>query len=250
MKVFTLFTTPPGSDRRVTELVRETFHTGFPTADWEIFNNDQNEQKLHKWIQFLLDREKDNDQPIVFLDGDIIFWNSFENFNPSHVLSGFWQPPHINDWSGCFYMQRLHTSLLFIRSVKELHARIEEAKPWKNPPSRELPTIPQDLISPEQGYIYTKPIYWDVAAKLFHAIGGQKFSPTELDKYDHINSASNYETMIDRIPDEQHKAGFRHVHELAKMQKEKLRGLWRETLTYYNQRHITLHDYLYPHTSQ
>jgi len=74
------------------------------------------------------------------------------------------------------------------------------------------------------------PVFWDSCANLYNAIGGTSFTEKELDCYDHVNSATFYDEMLNEVED---KEAFKNQHLTAAYNPEQLRGFWKSTVTYY-----------------
>lgn len=266
MIVLSLLHTPPGSDSRVTELILGSVRVGFPTSDLVFYDNNTattasspNYRKLgsacfptgggqthHHWIRECLRHWQHYDKPIVFVDGDVHFWESMEDFQPNGLLSGCHIPSHRSPISGLFHIERLHTSLLWIRSARELWLRMNEAQ--EAIPSQCIPYLNLDWVSPHLSCIEGHPIYFDTCAEMYHAIGGEHFNDGILSCYTHVGSASCYEAVRSMLPDDEAQS-FQAIHALAAHDIESLRTLYKEHRHHYASHAMTLDELLHPRSA-
>ena len=259
MKCILIMTTPPGTDRRVTEMVLNTIRVGFPTAEIDevypkpgpMFGDE------HHHFSIIKDKLSENclrEDPLIFIDGDVIFWENMEPCvrwfaeNYTHAqeqIAGFFVPSYISPQTQSLYMSRLHTSLLIVRNPRQLTTMIAGLhigpSAMRSPLS--VPYYQCDLIKPQYVYVLGRPLYFDTCAGLYHAFGGIAFGSDALKCYDHVNSASFYDDVVRSMPPEQ-KPMFRELHRLAAEEPEKLRGVWRSIRGFYEERACTLHKYL------
>ena len=267
MKVFCLLTVPPGHYEHNCTLVLETIRTGFPNAEIFVYGNDYTpkffrmkyidawfiptKSMIHyEWINSILKDHSTYDKPIAIVDGDTIFWQSVEDLNPLYPYCGDYIPSHINDFSECFYFERLHTSFLWIRSVKELVSSVQSRLPKYSLLPETWNYLPVKLIAPELLAINRKHVFWDSCAKLYSFLPGSPFEPDTLSKFEHINSASFMHVMKDILPTDD-AASFMNIHNTVNSLTDltPLRGIGQKAKAYYESRRITLHDYLYPSTT-
>lgn len=197
------------------------------------------------WIEKILGSLASYDSPICFVDGDIRFWSSVEDFDLSTPLTGMFIPGHVNEFFKAYYFARLHTSLLFIRSPKELVSLMKNCHPVLNIQDQERLYLRTDLIKPETVFIDRVPVAYDTCSKLYHTIGGRGFTEAELDCYDHLNSASFFKVMQGRFENEVDRLAFNEAHLQCEKNPDGMRGFWREVYDYYNTRAISLYDYLH-----
>lgn len=176
-----------------------------------------------EWIQKMVSKLEGR---LAIVDGDCIFWKNCENFELEQPLAGMYVPAMHNEFTNCTSFDRLHTSFLYVRDCRELCVKIQHAFKHASHPTY----APYDLFMPCVIYLQGEPIFFDTCSQLYQLIGGQPFLPRELECYDHINSASFYDTMYERL---ENKKAFKDLHELARTNPSKLRGLYKEIESYY-----------------
>jgi hypothetical protein len=264
-QIHILITIPPGSYEQNCTLVFESIRTGFPNAEIHTYLNtwDISKTKLtlmkrvgdvcllddlthhYEWIQQVLEVNKNLDSPLIFLDGDVIFWDNCEHVC-QNLMNGFYVPSHINDFSDSFYFSRLHTSFLCFRSPKELWSVLNEINVKNRYLPQAHPYLPSNPFAPEVLYINNKRVFYDTCAKLFQQIGDARvFGEDILNRYDHLNSSSFLEVMKQCLP-EPDQTNFLTLQQKASENPLGAKGLYKSIQKYYNSRAITLHDYLYP----
>jgi hypothetical protein len=232
-------------------LALDTIRTGFPTAFVSCHLNDspdyaarvgelcearnvhffEAKMRMHQaeWIRHQVQvNAKYGNEPLVLLDGDVIFWENCEDLTFEHPLAGYYVPRFWNEYANCLTMERLHTSFLVIRP-QELGQRIVRVWPENH---SYLPFDPFQLYAT---FVRGTPVFYDVCANLYHAVGGSAFDESVKQRYDHLNSASFYKEMYAKL---QNRDAFAAVHELARTKPSELRGLYREIDRYYDERRI------------
>lgn len=267
-----LCSTPHGCDINVTTMVAKTVRIGFPTANLLFHSaDDATTERLneithtwdddegfeiirapkltqHQFIGYCLHACRHcADHPIVILDGDVIFWDSVEWWATAgkKPLSGFYVPTHLSEYSRSLYMERLHTSFLWISSFKELDDAVNNAAKWMKEDSAFADYKNWLAIDPHYSYVSGRPVYWDVCAEMYNLIGGTHFPFSLLDCYDHVNSASFYPSMRKVFANKPLElAGFDHVHHIAAHNTGGLKGLYREIQQFYTDRAFNFYDYL------
>lgn len=202
------------------------------------------------WIPEVIDCETE-DAPLIFLDGDLRFWSEMESLDFPSVVSGQYIPGHMSDLFRCYTFARLHTSHLRIRSGKELKDLIHLTHPFPgDTPSQLFPWLKRDLFTPHYSFIKGCPVYYDTCAELFNAYTPDHtycYKAAELDRYDHLNSASFYEVMKDRFVDKVNANAFKEAHRLCAENPDGMKGLWRSIGNYYNALSCTLDEYINYH---
>jgi hypothetical protein len=251
MKEVAILVTCDADSFPVATMALETIRVGFPTARIKVYGNDlsiqtseQVYEKFEKiqgatewhslsprvthadWIKGQV--MMSNAETLWIVDGDSIFWKSCEDFKFEHPLAGFSVPPMWNEFAGCPSVQRVHTSHLTVRPA-ELRAAIAKADEvfLKYPVYAE-----SDYFSPRVVFANRQPHFYDSLAGLSHAVSWTSYSEAELDCYDHVNSASFFKVMYERLADREK---FAALHETAKKNPQALRGLWRKINAYYAQ---------------
>lgn len=271
MNVYSLITIPPNHNEHNCTLFLETIRDGFPDAYIRLYLNedlqptsriahystmydldlitDFGRLTYHEWIHDRIKENKWRNEPYVIVDPDTIWWKKFDPSGINQSLAGYHVPCHINSFSKCLYMSRLHTSLLYIRSGAELVDALDHGPQAWDTRIMDDPRIsdyaPRSRIGPQTIYIYGKRIYYDTMSCPYHAIGGYTFTDTQLSCYDHINSASFYNVMVEKCLDPEDVFSYHNVHHLAEHDPVKLRGLHHSITKYYQKTAISLHDYLY-----
>ena len=187
-------------------LVFDTLRVGFPNAEITVFDNNSLPDARFEIERLalragcrsvMLDREIAHDEflstvcsqeahPICFVDPDVCFWNSVEEFDPRRPLAGRYLPAFQDEFSQTLTFPRLHTSLLFVRSPKTLLGEIKgfprmgarEFNPWKPAVFRE----PRDGGNPGRWVRY------DTGSALYHALDPhvEHFGSEMLDRYEHL----------------------------------------------------------------
>jgi len=248
MTVVALVSVPEGADFDVCTLAFSSLRVGFPSATIKVYDNGNGEEvtsrlkpladsigaELHRciepkhhadWISLMV---RMHDGPLRVVDTDTIWWESCEGFDFDSPLAGRFVPTMWNEFSQCPSFARLHTSFMWIRDCAELCNRIREAYPPAHSACGEY--CPCNPFLPAVGFVGGKPVFWDSTAMLYNMIGGAHFEPKHLECYTHVNSASFYKVMLERV---ENKTAFARQHELAKYEPEKLRGFWRAEDRYY-----------------
>ncbi len=253
MKVFILITEPKSGPKENALLCFDTIRVGFPT--WEIHAtlNDESTTTTSFYIAFTKKCEKaqvkphfsqirqhhakwieqalyigNYNKPLVILDGDTIFWENCEGFTFPTLLAGYFVPFHHNEYSRCMTVSRLHTSFLWIKDPTRIEATLLEKCP-----DRHNLYLPFNPFLPHFTFMNDAMWFWDTCAELYQCLGGTAFEEKHLNCFDHLNSASFYPEMLERLSNRE---GFQKMHELAHTEPQKLRGLWKEIDLYYKGR--------------
>ena len=199
------------------------------------------EKKMHhaEWMRMVLSTAEDAGVPLVIVDPDCIFWENCENMQVPEgtLLAGHRVPTMWNDFAHCRSVARIHTSFMVMPEPDRLMRVLRDVYPWCFKPAGEY--CPCDPFSPAVRFYVGEPVFWDTCANLYQMLIGcadesvYDFGPDEFKRYDHLNSASFFDVMLERLPD---KEGFAYVHRfLSKPEdRHKLRGLtWDYVLKYY-----------------
>lgn len=229
-----------------TLLVFKTIRVGFPTAKITTYGNGlrfvmpevekaarsvQSEflpasaLRHDEWVQQMI---WNNDHPFVICDTDMIFFDKVEDWQFDQPLAGYLQPEYFEPFTKTIYRTRLHTSLLFIRpdEVRDRMLRFDGKFP-------KAPILPVGInfigqqyqpVRMEDGKVRT--YFMDTAAVLYHAIGGNSFSPQQLDCYAHLHAGTWSDLLSPQM---------RAMHEELMANPDKARGMWRGQEEFYSQ---------------
>lgn len=218
MNVFVLATCRDQSLLPFTALVFDTIRTGFPTANVRVFGNNlpfhmggyagEAVRKAcegtgcefmngpatihHDWIESLC---RDQNDPFVILDTDVIFYESVEGWTFDTALAGDRIPEWQDEFSGSVTRSRLHTSLLFINPNK-LREDVEKFfTPVPNTPFTPKANLFHPVCTPLRNRVY----FHDTCSLLYHAIGGTAFSDVQLDAFFHFNFGTIPDLVLPRL---------------------------------------------------
>jgi hypothetical protein len=267
MTVYILVTVPDPQFYDACTLVFDSLRVGFPTATVRVKINGlrtphslhdkifcrafnagaevhiESDRILHHadWIRTTLEDHAEYEAgPCVILDADVAFWSSCEGWKFDTLLAGYHVPLMWNDFSQCISFERLHTSFLYVRDAGELFARIETAYP--NAQKRDGDYCPFDAFMPRVEFIHGIPFFYDSTAALYAAIGGTHFGEEHKACFTHLNSASFYETMHERL---ENKVGFENLHKVYATDPQKyLRGWWTVVDQYYIEKYRQAVEFL------
>lgn len=184
--------------------------------------------------------------PLVIADPDIVYWKSCEDweFLRETLFAGYWHPRMWNDFAQCVSVQRIHTSMMVFPDTAALWDGIREAYPLAQEPHGEY--CPCDPFMGRVMFDDSRPIFWDCCAVLYNMLLSLKgehrqwpaiehFGSRQLSCYDHLNSASFYECMCDRLQGEA-REGFITAHH--SWVDNPTPGLWPLVDEYYKQKAI------------
>lgn len=194
-----------------------------------------------EWIRRCIQHHSSLIGPLVFADPDTVFWKSCEDweFPSSVLLAGYRNPTMWNDFAKCTSQPRIHTSMMVFPDVAKLWEAIINAYPLAN--MRHGDYCPCDPFMPAVRFVAGKPMFWDSCANLFgmlaHVGRDTVFFFNEHHKacYDHLNSASFYEVMTQRM-EGQNREGFIRAH--RDWVANPVPGLWPLVDAYYEQKRI------------
>ena len=236
---------------RASTLVFDTLRVGYPTAHVTVFLNalepddrvaeitdacrragverivDLPEGTIHhEWIERLVAEE---DEPLVVLDTDVVFWSSCEDWSFARPLAGRLIPEYFDPFANCITRPRLHGSHLWVRP-REVRAAVEEYRA-QFPSTRFNPGanlfyplyLPAMLNGRRVSYFH------DTCCLLYHAIGGDAFAPAQLDAYDHLFCGTISDLVGPRLPS----IDLAGLHRKWLAEPRTARGLWREQEQYY-----------------
>ena len=125
------------------------------------------------------------EESFAMIDSDMVFFKSCEDFETKKLICGEFIPQFYCPIATAITRSRLHTAFFVVSSPILLRETIKELfRPL-------LPKFcPVDFFAPQTTFIDGKAFFYDSAAMLFQAIGGESFSEEMLDKYEHLYSGS------------------------------------------------------------
>jgi hypothetical protein len=184
--------------------------------------------------------------PLIIADPDIVYWKSCEDweFLPDTLFAGYWHPRMWNDFARCVSVQRIHTSMMVFPNTQHLRDMIQcvYGPAWM----KHGEYCPVDPFMGRVMFDENGPTFWDCCANLYNLLLSIKgterqwpaiehFGQKELACYDHLNSASFYDCMVDRLQGET-REGFKIAH--RDWVKNPKPGLWPLVDAYYKQKSI------------
>lgn len=160
------------------------------------------------------------DEPVVFVDPDIMFWESVQGWDFGEALLAGRLISAMRGVGGWCTLPRLHTSHLWIPRPSELRARIAEI-------TQRYPVcgnLFEARMAPP-GWLF-----WDTAAALYLALGNEAvaFSEAELDAYDHLFAGSHLNRIVSIDERGETTPHLVRWHAAAREDYRSLRGIWRE----------------------
>ena len=242
----------------------ESLRAGWPTADIHVYFNGRESASAGDKLLYCygsakqnmfwhyIDRihlaewqreqvEQEYPGPLVIADPDIVYWKSCEDwkFPESTLLAGYYNPRMWNDFARCVSVPRIHTSMMVFPDVQKLWTAICHAYPLANMKHGEY--CPCDPFMGRVMFEDRKPVFWDCCANLYSMLDFlspsllHHFSDTEKACFDHLNSASFYDVMYQRLEGPT-KEGFAIAH--RDWVKRPTPGLWPLVDEYYEQKRI------------
>lgn len=224
------------------ELIFKSLRTGFPTANVHVFDNaslpavrhiirqharecgasfTQIEAQMmhHDFIRTTLCNQAYG--AAVFVDPDVCFWESIEDWDFSALIAGRLFPKVKCSFLGGIITQpRLHTSLLWVPDVAALIKRIRDIQ------------AQYFEFAPFAAAMFCIDGVWhrfDTAGALYSALHPEEihtFAEKELDAYDHIFCGTHIGFIISRFSAD-YADKFVRLHEQAKSDYTKVRGAWK-----------------------
>ena len=188
------------------------------------------------WIREQVEQEYPG--PLVIADPDIVYWKSCEdwNFPQGTLLAGYYHPRMWNDFAKCVSVARIHTSMMVFPDTQKLWDAIKQAYPLAHRPHGEY--CPCDPFMPAVRFDEGEPVFWDSCSNLYNMLPPQSvvcFGENNLKCFDHLNSASFYDVMYERLEGST-KEGFAITH--RDWVKHPTPGLWKLVDEYYRQKQI------------
>jgi len=166
-------------------------------------------------LQIMSSHYADEDS-IVILDPDIIFWEDCSGWDFGGKLAGRLLPRFFDEYSGCDTVERIHTSFLWVDNPRRLvNSLIAPAKKH----------FELKLVEPFMFRLDGKMLRYDTLAGLYHFLPSamSPFTEEHLDCYDHIFCGTHKAAIKDTFSE------LTKVHEAVKKGNlGSLRGIWRE----------------------
>ena len=168
--------------------------------------------------------------PAVFVDPDICFWQSVEDWQFSGLAAGRLIPRYDCEFTECVTEPRLHTSLLWFPDVARLRAAMMQARQ-----SRRFCEPFRNLMVPMGNRWH----FFDTAAGLYGAFPEQMeaFQDRHLEAYDHLFSGSFSDSVAEKLKSE-YGLVFREMHRAVQQDHRTLKGSWRPQEQYFQSRAV------------
>ncbi len=248
MKVFILATCRKAELLPAATLVFDSLRTGFPNAEVIVFDNGNSDdhkaairEKVkevggtwvrmpervihHQWIEGITEKMMDERQePFYFLDTDVVFWENFEQwgFDKKIPLAGRYIPRFADDFTLCDTVERLHTSLLWVNPDAVRKQLIEFKRRFPVSDFNPLANLYYPLHVPPD-------TFYDTCSMLYQAVGGQPFTRTQLNCYDHLFCG----TISDIVGPHLNDGGMQARHQDYFKDPTSMRGIWKKQDEYY-----------------
>lgn len=230
-------------------LVFESIRKGFPTAKVVVLDNNSEpalRERLAKlaagvgatfipmprefqhWeiLNQLALYERLDTNAVCFIDPDVIFWESVEDWTFGESLcAGRLLPAFQDEYTGTATMPRLHTSFLWLPDVAALRQRIAERRGGH---------FEFEPFRPFMGPMLGEWVRWDCAATLYGALKNRchAFTEKQLDAYDHLFCGTHASIVKAAINNPR----YAEIHAEAASGGRDLRGIWREQEAHFQSR--------------
>ncbi len=238
-----------------TELIFKTLRVGFPNAKITVVDNasipevrteiellvkendclfeqiPDTDLKHHDFVKNTIRNiaeDKTVNGPLVFLDPDICFWDSCEDFSFDGVLAGRLFGSFNDVVTQTLTMPRLHTSFMWIPDTENLH---EEIRKMRVRHFDFEPFLPYSFRLGDAWYRY------DTGASLYAAIPDKIscFTEEHLNYYDHIFCGSHLDWLYSRY-DTKIQEMMLEIHAHAKEGNLRaLKGIWKRQQKIWNE---------------
>lgn len=180
------------------------------------------------FLKHQIENNKDGHR-LIFLDPDLVFWDSFDDFNSDGLMVGREIPRFFDTINKIKTLERLHTSFLIINDTEKLLSVI-------NPIQKKNPDCM--FYRPYTFFLDNECYRFDTMSSLYSVIKDQCkiFTEKELDKYDHIFCGTHLyqmaqQTLINNNLLDDEPGGWlyevRNVHIKAREDINKIKGIWR-----------------------
>ena len=231
-------------------LTFKTLRIGFPTAQVRVMDNHSVPEAAalirreaeevgctysylkvpvshHSWLgSLLLDPEVHG--TVIILDPDMCFWQTCENWHFRKLLAGRLMPAFHNEFSECLDMPRIHTSFWWIHDAAAFRDRL----------IREYRKTSIGYLDPFVPYIFRHNgvrYKFDTGGNLYAAMQDDIycFGERELECFDHLMVGTHLEIVRPWL-NEKDQAYIQLLHDHAKNDHTKLKGLWKQQDFYCN----------------
>jgi hypothetical protein len=185
-------------------------------ADCEFIQLDQ-EIKHDEFLEQTLSKQSEG--TAIFVDPDICFWKSVEDWNFDALVAGRLIPKHSCEYTRCITYPRLHTSLLWIPDIRAFRSEMETLRGHFF------------QFSPFRPFMFRLNNLWhrfDTGASLYAALPNRMFPfvEKELEAYDHLFCGTHLESVAAKVrPD--YGLLFERMHKHAQVDYRALKGAWR-----------------------
>jgi hypothetical protein len=230
-----------------TELIFKTLRVGFPNAKVTVVDNGslpeaaagieslskQNDCcfelipapgiQHHNFIENTIRATADEKRaggPLIFVDPDVCFWESCEDFDFDGLIAGKMCNGFHEAITQTFAMPRLHSSFLWIPSAEELMRVIRQVRAVR---------FDFEPFQPYSCVINGTWIRFDTGANLCNALADKlsAFTEDHLNRFDHIFCGSHFDLVYPRL-DKRVQEMMGRIHACAKQgDLESLKGIWR-----------------------
>lgn len=232
-------------------LVFKTLRTGFPTAEVHVIDNAsilqarqiirqhsdtcgakfiQLQKRIRHDSYFETALLKDAPDTVIFVDPDICFWESVEDWHFDVLMAGRAIPAIACEQSGCITRPRLHTSFLWVPNVPSFVATVRALcdRYWDFLPFR-------PIMFSEHGQWHR----FDTGGQLYAAIEDRTyaFQEKELNSYDHLFCGTHSWKASSTLSGD-NKANFDELHSAVRADYRALRGAWRKQEKYFQSRTV------------
>ena len=226
LNVYILKTYREGEDTFGVEVFEKTIRIGFPTAR---ITAEENVRGIRhdNWIFECLEKHRNTEDKVVFVDTDMIFYEEIESYLESVLctLAGRYVPCYFNEVVNSNEVDRYHTSLLLINNVKRFFAYIDRVTA--------APNYPFHPMAPHTVMLHGATLFFDTTSIAYHTVpkdDREDFPPAILDKYTHLVSGTMLKYVAARMKNGER---LKALHERAKSNPLELKGIWREHDMYY-----------------
>ena len=230
-------------------LIFKTLRVGFPNAEITICDNQSIESasfeleklsrvndckfvRLESEVQhyYFLERVTYDaslvDDEIVFVDPDIVFWGTCEEWEFEGLMAGRLIPKFYDEFSGCITHPRLHTSFLWIPSPKRVFDVVQSLGKFEYSPFKPF-MLPLD----DSWHRY------DTTSSFYSVFKDyvDTFNEDELNRYDHLFCGTHLDLVKDKLTDGE---DLSKLHEEAKRDINTMKGIWIDQEKHFEQRSV------------
>jgi hypothetical protein len=240
---------PSQSEFYGNSLIFKTLRVGFPNAKIFVYDNaspielsikikklawendcyftrfEKEIPHYHYFEHFIVNNN--TNEPIIFLDPDICFWESCENWKFNSLLAGRLIPEFCDDWTGCITHARIHTSFLWIPNTSKLVEEINSVDKFKHQTSGLYFSEFMYFIRDKWFRFDTMAMTYSLFKKQIDCFDGEK-----LNSYDHLFFGTHLNRVKNKLPQ------LIRPHEQVKINYKSIKGIWRKQEEYFNDRKI------------